>query len=633
MSQKALEHVLYGELTDKVFNTDNGRIAKKVIAGGLHTYVGWLAYLKKSPGLRTVSHFYSEKDEGWFYERELQNGTILLKLPESVFTTRAAKMTMFPENNYKSGYLWKTLFPKDFGSEQILDLLHDALKHISKPESREGEIICYYKLDEPLKCLRISVLYRNSEINSFYPTWSQPNTGNNGKPFSFFDNIGHVNSESTWINDDEQFNMAEVGLLSELSDFLDLPDITPKLFLDRSANFSNLGEWESSRIKELQAYAEKCDINKITEIYNYVNDAAIYKYHDKVSQFTYNNYLSYIKLSEQFYNATCMNQNLVEGIYVLFLFDQKYKSKLYADTALKLTSNMFTSPLVDMWAKKRIHYTIATLTLYYHDQNFPAEYFDCMATSPSRREFYSEYFFESHDKKTFYNNVKTTDDIENLFGIVICPPQDKPITYSNFIHYFSDNLGESYSLHFSDDARKDFLLSFYSEEYYSSYVKDVLKFFSQKVFTPSATYICDYLEHFSKDGNAKPEKIYKIIYEYFKIQVAQRYRINLNYAKYHDVAEIVTLPIKKDEVYSVILKHERWANRFWTDKIMESVTEYLSKVENIQLEKVLKIIEENNRKETPRFPIPYNLITKMVKNPESLDMDELKIMKILEENQ
>ncbi|MCZ6145092.1 hypothetical protein O5255_27755, partial [Escherichia coli] len=80
---------------------------------------------------------------------------------------------------------------------EILDLLNDALLNISKHESRDGELICYYKIDEPLNCMRIAVLYRNGEINSFYPTWSQPNTGNNGKPFSFFDNIGHVISESS----------------------------------------------------------------------------------------------------------------------------------------------------------------------------------------------------------------------------------------------------------------------------------------------------------------------------------------------------------------------------------------------------------------------------------------------------
>ncbi|TBU69807.1 hypothetical protein AB4I13_11075 [Serratia marcescens] len=626
LSQKALEHVLYGDLTDKPFHTADGRISKKVISGGLHTYSGWLSYLRQNPKLKKVSYFYTDRDDEWFYERELQNGTILLKLPESALTSHAAKMTMHPENNYRSGYLWKTLFPKKMEQPDILKLLDDALLNISTPESREGEIICYYNLEIPLKCIRISILYRNGVINSFYPTWSQPNTGNNGKPFSFFDNIGHVISGSTQIIDDEQHNLADIGLLSELTELIELPDITPSLFLERKTNFSseNLSDWEKLRAKTLRGFVQTCSIGQITEIYNYINDEAISKYHDRITQFAYEDYFPHIQLSEIFYNSTCINQNIVEGLIILFLFDKKYKTNLYSNSALKLISNMFTAPLIDMWAKKRIHRILSSLTLHYHDKSFPAKYLDCIATSPSRRELYSEYFYENHDKKFEFNKAKNLKDIGYLFGVISYPPQDKAVTYSNFLHYFSENLGESYSMHFNEEKRIDFLLKSYPGKYYYHYINGVLRFFSQHVFSRYSYDISCYLEHFSEENTARPDNLYRIIQEYFKLQVAQRQRINLNYAKYHGGAITVNFPPKKEDVYSVILKHERWANRQLTDNVIESVKEYLSKVEDIKLTKILKFIEERDRKEAPRPPIPYGLIQKMVKHPELLNIIELK---------
>ncbi len=630
LSKNALDHVLHGEVTDKVFETDNGRIAKKVISGGLHTYSGWQSYLSKTPGLKNILLYNNKTNDEWYYERELQNGTILLKLPESVFTSKAAKMTLFPENNYKSGFLWKTLFPKTVGESEILDLLNDALLNISKHESRDGELICYYKIDEPLNCMRIAVLYRNGEINSFYPTWSQPNTGNNGKPFSFFDNIGHVISESSFVNESEIIDVTDVGLFSKLSSLEEIQDVTPELFLSRGAVTQDIKEWDDKRIDSINSFAENYSFDEILEIYNYVNDEGISKYHDIVSQNAYSHFLPNIKLSVGFFNAISFNQNIAEGIMALFFYDQKNKSKLYANTVLNLISNMFTSPFMDMWAKKRIHYIIANLNLEYHDRNFPAEYIDCLSTSPTRREFYSEYFYDSHNKKKNYNSIETYEEIADLFGLILTPPQYESVTYSHFLHYFSDNLGESYSTNFTDEERTVFLLEAYPGDYYENYVQDNLKFYNQKIFTHSSFILAEYLEVFAKEGVAKPIKLHRVIYEYFKLQVAQRYRINLNYSDYYEIPEVVTLPIEKNDVYATILKHERHSNRFMTDTIIESVKKYLLTVEDTNLSKVLKDIERVDRKEIPRFPIPYHLIIEMVKRPESVDVNYLKALRVLE---
>lgn len=93
---------------------------------------------------------------------------------------------------------------------------------------------------------------------------------------------------------------------------------------------------------------------------------------------------------------------------------------------------------------------------------------------------------------------------------------------------------------------------------------------------------------------------------------------------------MVTLPIEKNDVYATILKHERHSNRFMTDTIIESVKKYLLTVEDTNLSKVLKDIERVDRKEIPRFPIPYHLIIEMVKRPESVDVNYLKALRVLE---
>ncbi|MGQ6220750.1 hypothetical protein ACUNGK_26035, partial [Serratia sp. IR-2025] len=315
---------------------------------------------------------------------------------------------------------------------------------------------------------------------------------------------------------------------------------------------------------------------------------------------------------------------------ILFLFDQKHKTNLYSNSSLKIISNMFTSPLIDSWAKKRIHHILAELTLKYHDKNFPAKYLDCISTSPSRRELYSEYFYESHDKKFKYDKVKTQDELLDLFLPVSYSPQNMPVTYSNFVHYFSENLGESYSMHFTDERCVDFLFDFYPGEYYTNYINSVLKFISQNIFTRFHCYIDSYLEYFSGNDFEKPKNLHRIIHEYFKLQVAQRYRINLNYSEYSNTAPFVTLPVEKKNVYATILKHERQANRYITDEIIASVKEYLSTAEDVQLAKTLRDIEAKYKKETPRLPIPYDLIIKMVREPESLNVQDLEQMKIIE---
>ncbi|TOM21110.1 hypothetical protein CGH81_24585, partial [Vibrio parahaemolyticus] len=60
-----------------------------------------------------------------------------------------------------------------------------------------GQIIGYINNDEPMKAMKIVIQFKGTEIKSAFPAWTQPNNGNVGKPFSHYDNIGFLISQST----------------------------------------------------------------------------------------------------------------------------------------------------------------------------------------------------------------------------------------------------------------------------------------------------------------------------------------------------------------------------------------------------------------------------------------------------
>src|ERR1019366_6605560 len=70
--------------------------------------------------------------DAWWFARELQNGCITLKIPRRMFTKGAAGITQQPDNYYKSGYLWKTLFPVTFTEDDIIDVIGEALKNLDR---------------------------------------------------------------------------------------------------------------------------------------------------------------------------------------------------------------------------------------------------------------------------------------------------------------------------------------------------------------------------------------------------------------------------------------------------------------------------------------------------------------------
>lgn len=196
LAPEALNHILDGDLADQVLRDAGGTTLKKILKGGLHTAQGWKSLKSHRPEVVHGACFRSDRHDDWYFARELQNGVILLKIPRPLFQANAARLTLSADVYYKSGYLWKTLFPESMTFEQIISAIDESLFHPEPWESDAGIKVGYALLDDPLTALKVRVQVTDKVINSAFPTWGQPSTGNNGKPYDHFDSISFLIAQS-----------------------------------------------------------------------------------------------------------------------------------------------------------------------------------------------------------------------------------------------------------------------------------------------------------------------------------------------------------------------------------------------------------------------------------------------------
>jgi hypothetical protein len=135
LSEEAFQHILWGDTAVRPVNTTAGRIHETVLSGGLHTCDGWKKFVALHPKVVHLLQFRIDVHSDWYYARQLQNGVITLKIPRRLFTGSAASITRQPDNYYKSGYLWKTLFPTGYDEDDVLKAIGEALLNIDREDS------------------------------------------------------------------------------------------------------------------------------------------------------------------------------------------------------------------------------------------------------------------------------------------------------------------------------------------------------------------------------------------------------------------------------------------------------------------------------------------------------------------
>lgn len=604
LTDRAINHIVYGDITTKPINTPTGRIGKNVISGGLHTVSGWTDFKKNCNGLKHLVYYNSDVDTEWFYARELQNEVILLKLPIGLLTSKAAKMTRSPEINYKSGYLWKTLFPKSIGFDDIPNVIDEVVKNLNYKESRDGELIGYINISDPLKTMRVSILYRNGEINSAFPTWTQPNTGNNGKPFSYFDNIGHVISGSTvFFEDDQSIDAFKSSMFSENPEIEDIHRITPTIFLKRTFPTDDLDSWRSQRRSILKKHAEALSASEVEDIYRYITDFVICKLSFQLGYGYVNKYG--VPDNPEIVNALLYAQNIIDGLFIIYFCNESEEK--FPVLIKYLLENMVTYGYIDSWNKRRIHLAILELCWMTHDPEIMKSYVEHFSKSPTRRELFIEYDCESLMKRNAFVTDMLPWNIPHEFAIIKSPPSNSPITMEDFLNFARDNLGESYAFCLNERGRNIFLSSYMKDDNITPITELNLKHISQMDFYNFSFYFGIFVDKYIELIPDVQESFFiDITRDYFKMQVAQRHRTNLNYKEYAHIVPLPHPPIGKDFLYAVILKHERISNFTRTEDFIKKIGDLAEALENEKLKDMVKTYLGLIGKEKPQLPININ---------------------------
>lgn len=606
ITDAALKHIIYGEVNTRPQSTTVGRTAIKVLAGGLHTVSGWESFKAEHPNLKNLYSYISTKDSDWFYARELQNDVILLKLPADLITSKAAKMTRYPENYYKSGYLWKTLFPKYINESNIVDMINSVFQNINYKESSGGELIGYLNCKEVLKMIRVVILHRDGYINSVYPSWDQPNTGNNGKPFSYFDNIGHVVASSIVFfkgdnHIDERDSLLNGSLFENSKNINDICGATPEIFLQRTLPTDDLDLWRKERIDALKAYAESSDRDAVGLIYSYLTDGMICKrnfdyFSGLVSHFGIDSLDTLEKT-----NAVLYEQNIIDGLYIVYF--SRFNEELFSPLTVFLLKNMVTYLFIDSWSKRRIHTCILELCVKSGSDVLLIEYLKSFSTSPSRRELLIEYDYESLDKRKAFFAGYEIDNLPIEFGIIKRPPINQALSIADFLGYLRDNLGESYSFIFNEEGRRGFVAEYLQDSDMVSMIKLHLSYISEKDFYLFGQEMWYLSETYIKLVEVLDEKPFiSIIRDYCKIQFAQRLRTNLNYKEFSDIEALPFPDAGEEYLYALILKHERISNHDRVDIFLDSMQIIASHYSNANLNTIITEYRLANGKERPKLP-------------------------------
>jgi len=443
LSQGALNHIISGDISERQDKDPAGNtILTKIIAGGLHTFSAWETYRNLRPGIPHGLLVDAAHPTNWYYARELQNGVILLKIPRECFQSKAANLTKFPETYYKSGYLWKTLFPSTYDKDAIVAAIDEALHNLDAAESADGILIGYTNPTDMFKALKVRVQVRGTEILSAFPTWHQPMTGNNGKPFSHIDAINTVIARSSLFagNDKAKYVTGTLGKWS-LDSLNELYAATPPLISTRkppkkdAPREQQLLAWRA----KLATHGQAMSRAEVVSVFTLLTSDEYLRNIFDFSKFLYATSYKVIKPNLKLRNTASLFENFKDFLFLLSAWD-KVNSHDYAFQAIKLLlkTRFIRTGGLDQWEVKRLSAVVAEVTLSYESATYSLEFLQLLSISPLRIGFYVEF-----NLNPFF--VKSPA----LIGITGNKPV--PLSDKHFYTFVAQNLGINYTANFADD--------------------------------------------------------------------------------------------------------------------------------------------------------------------------------------
>ena len=481
LSEDALNHILWGDTVVRPRNASGTRTHETVLSGGLHTYEGWEQFVALHPNVVHLLEYDVDQHDDWFYARELQNGVITLKIPRRLFTGDAASITRQPDLHYKSGYLWKTLFPLSYTVDDILKAVGEAIENIDREDSTfptakttAGVIYGYADVHEPLAAMKLRIQLTGTQIRSAFPAWEQPLTGNNGKPYSHEHSISFQIALST-VKVQQFQKVCGPVFSNQAFDPLALVELTPEFILSRAQRDPAVGvdAWQAARQGELQHVAKAMSQDDLAKIDAYLRDYVCSKDPFYVQRILYEHCLASIKDSSLVFNAGQLIENMGECIQVLSICDDRFRTRRAIDAIVRFlrTAVVHTGGLNTL-LYKRLLGRFLTITLGHHDAEALKEVIAALATSPCRAALYTEF-----DLNPF---VKENDDFGlSTIGLTDVKLELKPDHLFEFIAF---NFGENYLVAFSKDQRLELARKMFASPELLQMAADSMSFLSGSDF-------------------------------------------------------------------------------------------------------------------------------------------------------
>lgn len=476
LGEEALQHILRGEFAIRPVTKTGVRTTETVLSGGLHIWLGWEELLKQHPDVVHLLEFDTDRHDDWFFARELQNGVITLKIPRKMFTGSAASITMRPEVNYKSGYLWKTLYPMGYSEEEVIKVLSEAFENLDREDSSHptkeqpaGVLYGYALLDEPLKTIKLRIQVRGNQIQSAFPAWEQPATGNNGKPYSHWHSVNFNIAQSTVFHGRYAKSWGAVFPQGKFS-MAELLKLTPEFVLKRPRRDPtvNIDSWRDTREKELMAAAPSMKPEELAKIKTYLNDYFCSKDPYGNQAKLYLHYADEIRHLDPIFNAAQVTENVAECIQVLTHSDLKHGTRHAMDAMLRfLNMAIVHTGGLNTLMFKRVLGEFAEAAAGHHDENSLRDFFAALAASPCRATLYTEFDlnpFVKQNNEMGWAVIGETEVEVNL----------KP---EHLYEFIALNLGENYFL-FSKDQRLAIARAFFSRPEEKLLIADAMSFLS-----------------------------------------------------------------------------------------------------------------------------------------------------------
>jgi len=597
LTELALKHILAGETAVRPVNALGVRAAEVVLSGGLHTWAGWEDLLKQHAGVVHLLEYDLDRHDDWFYARELQNGVITLKIPRKMFSGDAASITMKPDVNYKSGYLWKTLYPLGYSEDDVINVLTEALDNLDREDSKlptaeqpAGVLYGYALLDDPLKTMKLRIQVWGCQIQSAFPSWEQPATGNNGKPYSHSHSINFNIANST-IHHERYARVWGPVFPENRFSMLELMNLTPAFILRRPRRDPaiSIKSWRETREVELIAITPLMTPDELQRIEIYLRDFVCSKDPYGVQANLYLHHADKIRHIDPLFNAAQIAENVAECIQVLTHSDMQHGTRRAMDAMVRFLGMaiVHTGGLNSLMFK-RVLGEFVEAAAGHHDDNSLREFFAALAASPCRAALYSEF-----DLNPF---VKRND--ETGWWMIGVSEVDIELKSEHLYDFIALNLGENY-MRFSKDQRLAIAQGVFPRPEQQEMVADAMSFLSGIDFQFFMSARLDPAQFAAKSPPVEDDLI-AVVRDYGRMLVLYRQRVVMeDFAAYKatpDYRQAGTV-----EFFNLIRqKHKRQFVLSMHERMLMELIDYASSVGYVKL----KAKAENTLKQLPKEAVP-----------------------------